>query len=780
MNLSASQPSADRDARLDDVLGSFFEAAAAGTAPDRATLLARYPDLASELAAFFADEEQFDRVAATVRLTPALGAGLLTPPLPEPLGDFRILREIGRGGMVVVYEAEQRSLGRRVALKVLPFAATMDPRQLQRFQNEARAAASLEHAHIVPVYGVGCERGVHYYAMKFIDGQSLAQVIAGLRGVARPESSKGVLDTRLDSPLDPKPTPFEDSACATQPPQANVGTEVRHSTAGIPSSLGIRDSSFFRQVAELGIQAAEALEHAHSVGIVHRDIKPANLMIDGHGALWITDFGLARTAADAGLTMTGDMLGTLRYMSPEQAQAKHGLVDHRTDVYSLGVTLYELLTGTPAVSGRDREEILNAITLDEPRAPRTLNAAIPLDLETIVLKAMEKEPGHRYATACELGDDLHRFLEAQPIRAQRPSLSQRVRKWSQRHRQLVRATALFLALAVVGLSVSAVLIWREKEQTNAALNEARRNYTQAEAQRRRAETNFREAFWAVEDLLSRFDPDGCYPPVSVAELRQWQTERALRFLAPFCEDESEEPAVRLQKGAAFVHRGRVFQVLRQQEKARREFRQAIAIFNRLLRDFPDDPTFAHELGMALIILAEDFYKAGQIWDANEYFSQCISVWGEASRRHPMDHQLLCRLALSLCTWFDPRSRDAARALELASKAVKAAPQEPRPWLALGAAHYRIGEPRAAVEALKNSSQLKARDEVPDYWCVLFLAMAQEQCGKHEEASRSYRQAVRAMENNFRTDFWERAALAEAEALLGIKGKPKEKAPMIQR
>jgi len=170
-----------------------------------------------------------------------------------------------------------------------------------------------------------------------------------------------------------------------------------------------RDAAAFRQIAEWGIQAAEALEYAHSVGIVHRDIKPANLMIDGQGALWVTDFGLARTAADAGLTMTGDVLGTLRYMSPEQALAKHGLVDHRTDVYSLGVTLYELLTGTPAAAGKDREEILNAITLAEPRPPRAVDSAIPRDLETIVVKAMAKEPVERYASARELADDLHRL-----------------------------------------------------------------------------------------------------------------------------------------------------------------------------------------------------------------------------------------------------------------------------------------------------------------------------------------------------------------------------------
>src|SRR5262249_11152249 len=188
-------------------------------------------------------------------------------------------------------------------------------------------------------------------------------------------------------------------------------------------------TDFYKSIAELGIQAAEALEHAHSLGIVHRDIKPANLMIENslpsahpsplapHPSpkLWITDFGLARTAADAGLTMTGDVLGTLRYMSPEHAMAKHGLVDHRTDVYSLGGSLYDRLTGTPAVDGKDREEILNAITLEEPRPPRALDATIPHDLETIILKAIAASPADRYNTALELASDLRRFLDHKPI-----------------------------------------------------------------------------------------------------------------------------------------------------------------------------------------------------------------------------------------------------------------------------------------------------------------------------------------------------------------------------
>jgi len=256
-----------------------------------------------------------------------------------------------------------------VALKVLPFAATMDQRQMQRFQNEARAAASLQHPHIVPVHAVGCERGVHYYAMQFIDGQSLASLIEQQRtGASNPATALPTTDSKAG------------------PANATV------SAAAATTGRTPYDAAYFRRAAEWGIQAAEALEHAHSVGIVHRDIKPANLMIDGNGSLWVTDFGLARTAADAGITMTGDVLGTLRYMSPEQALAKHGLVDHRTDVYSLGVTLYELLTGKPAADGKDREEILNHITLEEPRQPRSFDSSISRDLETVVLKAMARFP----------------------------------------------------------------------------------------------------------------------------------------------------------------------------------------------------------------------------------------------------------------------------------------------------------------------------------------------------------------------------------------------------
>jgi serine/threonine protein kinase/formylglycine-generating enzyme required for sulfatase activity len=396
------------------------------------------------------------------------------------LGDFRIFREIGRGGMGIVYEAEQISLRRRVALKVLPLAAALDPKHLQRFKNEAQAAGHLQHTNIVPVYYVGCERGAHFYAMQYIEGQTLAAIIRELRQLdrsetARPASAAGAassLASKLASghwapikqPGGEQPTgpylitpPAHDATTSPSVDQTPV-------VAALSTERSTKSVGFFRTVAHLGVQAAEALEHAHQLGVVHRDIKPANLLVDGRGNLWITDFGLAHFQNQAGLTLSGDLIGTLRYMSPEQALAKRPFIDHRTDIYSLGVTLYELLAQEPAFKGTDREELLQQIAFQEPPPPRQWNKAIPRELETIVLKAMEKGLETRYATAQELADDLRRFLEDRPIQAKRPTLLQRAAKWARRHKTMVRATAVVLGLAVLALAVSTLLIGRAQQR----------------------------------------------------------------------------------------------------------------------------------------------------------------------------------------------------------------------------------------------------------------------------------------------------------------------------
>jgi tetratricopeptide (TPR) repeat protein len=387
--------------------------------------------------------------------------------VPGELGDFRIVREVGRGGMGVVYEAQQISLNRRVALKVLPLAAALDAKQLQRFKNEAQAAACLHHHNIVPVYGIGCERAVHFYAMQFIEGRTLAAVIRDMR---QQHDQPGAPATGSEGPP-------ESVAAAETPGRARLSTEDAR-----------QGTEYYRKVARLGMQAAEALEHAHQLGVVHRDIKPGNLLVDVRGNLWITDFGLAHCQGQTGLTMTGDLVGTLRYMSPEQALGNRDGVDHRTDIYSLGATLYELLTLEPAVGGSGRQDVLKQIAVNEPRPPRRSNRAIPADLETIVLKALEKNPRERFATAQQLADDLQRFLKDEPIRARRPTLRHRFKKWARRHEPIVWAVAACVVVTVLALAGAIGWIWGERAarlartstEVRETLDEAVRLYRQSE------------------------------------------------------------------------------------------------------------------------------------------------------------------------------------------------------------------------------------------------------------------------------------------------------------
>ena len=231
-----------------------------------------------------------------------------------------------------------------------------------------------------------------------------------------------------------------------------------------------RDPAFCRKVARLGTDAADALEHAHGLGVLHRDIKPANLLIDRDGSVWITDFGLARFSGNSSLTGTGDIVGTLRYMSPEQALARRGVVDQRTDVYALGATLYELLTLRPAFDGRDHQELLRQISLDEPTPPRRLNPAVPRELETIVLKAMAKDPSGRYATAQELSEDLKRFLNDEPIMGRRPGPVERTVRWARRRWELVATAA---AIVMLSLLIGTGVTWRQASETTRKANETK-------------------------------------------------------------------------------------------------------------------------------------------------------------------------------------------------------------------------------------------------------------------------------------------------------------------
>lgn len=423
--MTDSNPTSSRSASLlNEALERYLSFLEDGSIPDRNAFLDEYPEeLRFELS------ECIDGLAFVEQLAPDLRGSPKKPhmagamPIKE-LGDYRIIGEIGRGGMGVVYEAHQISLGRKVALKVLPFASLLDERQLRRFKNEARAAASLRHPNIVQVHGVGYERSVHFYAMDLIDGHDLSRAIEELH---RGPDAVAEADTK---------------------PIAKLSTEISTSR-----------SDFFRSVARLGVQAAEALQFAHEEGVIHRDIKPANLLLDHRGQLLITDFGLARVQTNEDLTLTGDQIGTLRYMSPEQLDSSK-LTDHRTDIYSLGLTLYEVLSGCPAFPETNRASLTKAIVEESPKRPRQLDANIPADLETIVLHSISRSPNDRYQSAQAFADDLGRFLDKRPVNARRPSQWRVAWHWCVRN-PMFAASLLLLVLAIsCGFLASSVQLSR--------------------------------------------------------------------------------------------------------------------------------------------------------------------------------------------------------------------------------------------------------------------------------------------------------------------------------
>jgi serine/threonine protein kinase len=633
-SLPASRPatrSTAEDAELAHVLDAYLAAVEAGRPPDADALTAEHPAIADRLRACLASLQLVEATAE--HLAAQAGEGL-TGPQPGFLGDFRLMRQVGRGGMGVVYEAEQVSLGRRVALKVLPFAATMDPRHLQRFQNEARAAASLEHPHIVPVYGVGCERGVHYYAMKFIEGRSLAEIIEAQRMPSEPRTQRSEVSGGGDEPL----TPLR---CVR-------GSETSP-VAAAPTQRAPRDVATFRQIAEWGIQAAEALEHAHSVGIVHRDIKPANLMVDSQGALWITDFGLARTTADAGLTMTGDVLGTLRYMSPEQALAKHGLVDHRTDVYSLGVTLYELLTGSPAISGKYREQILNAITFDEPRPPRALEAGIPRDLETIVLKAIAKNAGERYGSAKDMADDLNRFLVDKPITARPPGLLKKAVKWTRRHKSITYVIAACLIIALIALGISTVVVVGER-------NDALRQRNLARDQRRFARQ-------AVDDMYTEVAEKWLANSANLDATQHRFLQKALAYYQEFTKQrETDDPDDCFELANGYVRIAKLLQGFNKKEDAKEPLEKALTILEDLWLRFPAEQKYGRSLALAYIHCA--WLRDADSPHEEKYLLKCTAVWEQLVRHYPDDPENRYRLGIALSNLSNPvrlsRPREAER------------------------------------------------------------------------------------------------------------------------
>ncbi|MEM8710187.1 MAG: serine/threonine-protein kinase, partial [Planctomycetota bacterium] len=435
---SANAAEFQRLARVDEVLTAELAKVQGQSKPDVSEIVRRHPDIEKELRAALGGAIQLDRAARSASPAEA--------PLPARLDNYSVIRELGRGGMGVVAEAHDVELDRRVAIKILPAAVSADAEYAARFQREAHAAARLEHPHVIPIYGVGEAGGQAYIAMKLVDGHGLDELLFELKQEARahqqehrsgskPSHSRTVARRLIRERLGRVGSDASDESSWSSAEQDDDDSRLH---------LG---ANYHRNVARIGLGIASALSYAHARGVLHRDIKPGNILLDRRGHVWVADFGLAKVEEADDVTREGEFVGTLRYMAPEQFQ---GHAEPRSDTYSLGLLLYELLTLRRAVDATDRAGLAYAVLHQDPKRPTSIRAEIPADLERIVMKACAKLQEERYRTASDLAADLRAYLDGRPIAARMPSALYLTRLAVHRNRTLFTTVAILAGLLILG------------------------------------------------------------------------------------------------------------------------------------------------------------------------------------------------------------------------------------------------------------------------------------------------------------------------------------------
>jgi serine/threonine protein kinase len=822
--------------RLHEAVAACLEAVEAGRASTLGQVLARYPEFAAELAEFFSGREQLERLATPLR--EAGGADPAGDRVPARLGEYRLVREVGRGGMGIVYEAVQESLGRHVALKVLPGHALLAAEHLERFRREARAAARLHHSNIVPVFGVGCDRGVHFYAMQFIHGQSLDHVLGALRqargqaAAARPAPGQPGAAPDLSATLTEGlrtgqfPGGVAGAEGAATPVPSSPAEPTGRAEAGVDTRrsglAGSREGEYFRSVARIGVQVAEALAYAHKQGILHRDIKPSNLLLDAQGTVWVTDFGLAKAEGSGDLTGAGDIVGTLRYLPPERFE---GRSDPRGDVYSLGATLYELLTLRPAFDEPERARLLERVTRGELPHPRQTDGRIPGDLETIVLKSMAREPAERYPTAEALAEDLRRFLLDRPIRARRAGPAERAWRWCRRNPVVAGLLAMAVALAA-GLAVLSLLLWDKQQQTAAALKQADDQRREADRRRQLADANFQRACALLHNAPLKYQMTWLERQGVSRQARTRTQEKALAFFQGLLTEPGPDPGDRLLAAQVHIELGDTYVFLWQRPEGAQEYQKAIALLRQLVGEFPEEAGFRASLAHCLRELGwckqdpahpeegeDEFAQAIALYqglrdefrDVPWYLLQLADCWndlGEWRRRtgrftqgeealrqalalheqlyadFPEGKEVPSRLAGShndlawvLAVRPDGQPQHAAEAVAHARRAVEIAPMNHDCWHTLGVAHCRMGNWKEALAAIEKSRQLENRPGPPSSYDRFFESMAYSGLGDKANARRCYDEGVRWMEEHLPDHPDLRRFRAEAARMLESSSSP---------
>ncbi|MGD9853800.1 MAG: protein kinase [Planctomycetaceae bacterium] len=497
-------------------------------------------------------------------------------PLPRTFGNYELLEEVARGGMGVVYRARQVRLNRTVALKTIRSADSASPEEVERFLIEAQAAASLQHPHIVAIHEIGECEGRHYFSMDFVEGTSLAERIR-------------------DHPLPP------------------------------------------RQAAQYVRQAAAAIQYAHMRGVVHRDIKPSNILIDPFDQPRITDFGLAkRLDADSELTGTGAVLGTASYMPPEQASGNPRLIAPACDVYALGATLYALLTGGPPFRAETTIETLIQVLHAECVQPRLLNPGVPVDLETICLKCLEKEPTRRYASAQALAEDLQRFLDHQPIHARPASRTQRTWRWCRRNpavAALSASLATALAAGIVGVATQWIRAEFALTDAQTQRDTAQQRLIDALQARHVAEQDLSRAVEAIDAYFVRISRDNLLNVPGMLPLRKELLEEATAFYESlFAAHPELDVGNRLSHAYQYLANAAVD--LNLPEEALEANRRSLEIREQFAARFPDSPIQLSAVAVSCRATAQSLQRLGRTDEALVLAEKGDQLFKRLLKAHP--------------------------------------------------------------------------------------------------------------------------------------------------
>lgn len=694
------------DLSLDAVVDFFTAQYRLGQLPSIAHYQKKYPHFGPELGELLESVAMIESLKQQVSQSPAPTLPESLPIHVQELGDYRLIREVGRGGMGVVFEAIHQSLGRRVAIKVLSQKLASDPRAVQRFSWEAGAAAKLHHSHIVTVFGVGFSNGYHYYVMEFVEGWSLAEIMSRLRpheinsrlAVATATAVQSTIQatrTTDQRQQDPASTPQRESEDRTQVDFALSSSQVVPGVANqVPSAL-LSNSVLWSELTDpdrrirWALRAlsgiADAVDYAHRHGVLHRDLKPGNMLVDQDGRIRLTDFGLVKHLDEPGITKTGDVVGTPQYMPPE---AIEGQYDQRSEVYGLGLTLYEIVTLHPTYSAHSPSGWVQQVL---GRTPPPLRSKLPQasrDLERVVHKALARVPAERYATPAALRDDLRCLLEDRAVSVRRRRLHEELLRWARHHPSTAfLASSCLVLLVLVALSTTVgytltqralddlsrqhkQLIWQQTE-TEIARKLAVENEQKTVAEFHRAEANLQVSMDAFEAMFVQIVSQGRQthaaekPSLEVewdglSELAGVQTaitaadaaflKDMLKFYHQIAQQNADSRDLKLQSGRAYRRVANCYHLVGDWPQAIQAYQEAIAVYAKLLESEPESESILLTLVQIYNETGQAFRRNGDQTEAIRYHQRTIKSLQESTlAKQPVVRLEIARTLNLLCT-----------------------------------------------------------------------------------------------------------------------------------